>query len=276
MYEESTPCQLKIGKQSVLLSKLLNAEVNSVTVSDNYKISKFLNILADDILCMREDQLTSISIDLNHNFFSIRIKHSYPFFSFLNDIYHHNRTDDNYPVAFPLDLNLPIDMITSDLIAKTLNTLNKNDIYKFNQDDDENSFEPFIDIDALDVFYAFDVIDKAFEQDGKLTSFVKNKVYNVNAYVTEDYYSIFDLRDYNSNNIDLTLCNNEFYIKVNKNTVRFEYFEDSMDFTLYKNQLLDISVKKFVTLFLGFYNAQLKTEHTDLARWFTLEEMMAI
>lgn len=276
MHKESIPCQLKVGKQSVLLSKLLNAEIDSATTVDNYKISRFLNILADDILCMRDDQFTTITIHLNANFFSIRIKHSYPFFEFLNDIYSHNRTDDNYPVAFPLDLNLPIDMITSDLIAKTLNTLNKSDIYKFNQDDDDNSFEPFIDIDALDVFYAFDVIDKAFEQDGKLSSFVKNKVYNINAYVTEDYYSIFDFRDFNSNNIDLTLCNNEFFIKVNKNTVRFEYFEDSIDFTLYKNKPLDVSVKKFTTLFLGFYNAQLNTDHTDLSRWFTLEEMMAI
>lgn len=116
MYEESTPYQLKIGKQSVLLSNLLNAKIDSATIVVNNKISKFLNLLADDILCMREDQLTSISIDLNHNFFSIRIKHSYPFFSFLNDIYHHNRTDDNYPVAFPLDLNLPIDMISINLI----------------------------------------------------------------------------------------------------------------------------------------------------------------
>jgi hypothetical protein len=276
MHKESTPCQLKIGKQSVLLSKMLNAEVDSASTVVNNKISRFLNILADDILCMRDDQLTTINIFLNETTFYIRIKHSYPFFSFLNDIYHHNRTDEQHPAIFLLDLNTPLEMITSNLIAQILKTLQANDIYKFNQDDYENSFEPFIDIDALDVFYAFDVIDKAFEQDGKLSSFVKNKVYHVNAYVTEDYYSIFDLRDFNSNNIDLTLCNNEFYIKVNKNTVRFEYFEDSMDFTLYKNTPLDISVKKFTTLFLGFYNAQLNTDHTDLARWFILKEMIEI
>lgn len=276
MHEELTPCQLKIGKQSVLLSKLLNAEIDSATTVVNNKISKFLYLLADDILCMREDTSTVIITNLTDTEFSIQLKHSYPFLSFLNDIYSYHRTDEDCPVIFSLDLNLPFEMITSHLIVQILDNLKKNDIYKFNQHDDNNSFEPFIDIDAQDAFYAFDVIDKALAQDGRLSAMIKNKVYHIHAYTSEDCYSIFDLRDFNSNNIDLTLCNNEFYIKVNKNTVRFEYFEDSMDFTLYKNKPLDVSVKKFTTLFLGFYNAQLNTEHTDLARWFTLEEMMAI
>jgi hypothetical protein len=276
MNEKSTPCQLKIGKQSVLLSKLLNAKIDSAPTVVNNKISKFLHTLANDILCMREDTTTICITHLNDTEFSVQLKHSYPFFSFLNDIYSYHRSDEDCPAIFSLDLSTPLEMITSDLIVQILEDLKKNDIYKFNQHDDNNSFEPFIDIDALDAFYIFDVIDKALGQNGRLSAIIKNNVYHVKAVTSEDHYSIFNLRDFNANNIDLTLSNNNFYIKVNKNTVRLEYFEDSMDFTLYRNQKLDINVKKFTTLFLGFYNAQLETGHTDLIRWFTLEEMMEI
>lgn len=100
MLKESTPCQLKIGKQSVLLSKLLNAEINSTMTIVNNKISKFLHILAADILCMREDTTTICITHLSNTEFSIQLKHSYPFFSFFNDIYSYHRSDEACPNGF--------------------------------------------------------------------------------------------------------------------------------------------------------------------------------
>lgn len=276
MLDKNLSYQLKTGKQSILLSNLLNAELVGVSPENNQKISLFLNILADDILCMRDDMKTNIVIIMSDKFFVIYLEHSYPFFDFINHLYTYKKSNSIRNVSFDLNLFTPIDMINSYLISNMIDEFKKAGFYKFNDDDEFDTLDPFIHIDAVDTLYSFDVIDKAFGYSGKLTSLVRNSVYDVQPYSSEHNFSMFEFRNFNSNHIELTLSNHDFYIKVSQGTVRFEYLFDSMEFKLNKKNPVDFNIEKVTKFFLGFFNVQHGTSHDDLPRWITLQEMLSI
>jgi hypothetical protein len=277
MSDKISPFQLKMGSQSVLLSDLLNAELLSVSFNDSQKITRFLNVLGADILCMRADVETRVIITCSDNTFSIKLDDHYPFLDFLSEIYFYKfTTKDTNPVVFSLNLSTPLEMINSYLIAITLNDLHKKGIYKLNDADIHNSMEPYIHIDALHVFYIFDVIDRSLGYNGKLLTLIKNRVYNIYNYTEEDEFSIFELRDFNSSHISITLSNHEFFIQVEKDSIKFEYLYDSMNFALNQKHSMDVNIEKFTKFFLSFYNLQHDTSHDDLPRWITLQEMIAI
>lgn len=277
MLDKNLPCQLRIGQQTVWLSDLHNVELLNVSSNNNQKIARFLNILADDILCMRQDVKTRVTIKVFDNVFSVALDDHYPFLDFLNEGYFYKlKGNDNNPVVFSLNLSTPLEMINSYLIAITLNDLNKRGLYKLKDDDISESMEPYININALQTFYMFDVIDRALGYGGTLLSFIKNRVYNIYTYTEEDQFSIFEFRDFNSHNLLMTLSNHDFYIKVEENTIKFEYLYDSMTFSLNKNHPIDFNIEKFTKFFLGFYNLQHATSHDDLPRWITLQEMIYI
>lgn len=276
MLDKNLAYQLKAGKQSILLSNLLNAELVGVSPENNQKISLFLNILADDILCMRDDMKTDIFITMTDKVFVIYLDHSYPFFDFINHIYTYKKSNSMSDVSFELVLFNPIDMINSYLISNMIDDFKKAGFYKFNDNDEFDTLAPFIHIDAVDTFYSFDVIDKAFGYGGKLSSLIRNSVYDVQPYSSEYNFSMFEFRNFNSNHIALTLSNHDFYIKVSEGTVRFEYLFDSMEFKLNKKNPVDFNIEKFTKFFLGFFNVQHGTSHNDLPRWITLQEMLSI
>lgn len=280
MFDENMPYQLKTGRQLIQLSDLINAEIIGVQDEHNLKISRFLNILADDILCMRDDVKSYVFIDIVDDVFSICLDHSYPFLEFLNSSNPVKINKALNGVDFLLNLNLSIDLITPALLAIFLDELKADGWYKFNDDDERESdtglMEQFIHINALDTFYVFDIIDQALGYDGNLSRLVKNNIYYVMPFSEEDEFSMFEFRNFNSNNIELTLTNHDFYIKVINNTIRFEYLYDSMEFNLNKKHPVAFNIKKFTQFFLGFYNIQHDTEHDDLPRWIKLQEMIAI
>jgi hypothetical protein len=280
MFDESLPNQLKTGRQLIKLSDLKNAEIIGVQDEHNLKISRFLNILADDILCMRDDVKSYVFIDIVDDVFSICIDHSYPFLEFLNSSNPVKINEALNGVDFLLNLNLSIDLITPALLAIFLDELKADGWYKFNDDDERESetglMEQFIHINALDTFYVFDIIDQALGYDGTLSKRVKNNIYHVMPFSEEDEFSMFEFRNFNSNNIEMTLTNHDFYIKVINNTIRFEYLYDSMEFNLNKKHPVAFNIKKFTQFFLSFYNIQHDTDHDDLPRWIKLQEMIAI
>jgi hypothetical protein len=280
MFDESLPYQLKTGRQLIKLSDLKNAEIIGVQDEHNLKISRFLNILADDILCMRDDVKSYVFIDIVDDVFSICIDHSYPFLEFLNSSNPVKINEALNGVDFLLNLNLSIDLITPALLAIFLDELKADGWYKFNDDDERESetglMEQFIHINALDTFYVFDIIDQALGYDGTLSKRVKNNIYHVMPFSEEDEFSMFEFRNFNSNNIEMTLTNHDFYIKVINNTIRFEYLYDSMEFNLNKKHPVAFNIKKFTQFFLSFYNIQHDTDHDDLPRWIKLQEMIAI
>lgn len=280
MFDESLPYQLKTGRQLIKLSDLKNAEIIGVQDEHNLKISRFLNILADDILCMRDDVKSYVFIDIVDDVFSICIDHSYPFLEFLNSSNPVKINEALNGVDFLLNLNLSIDLITPALLAIFLDELKADGWYKFNDDDERESetglMEQFIHINALDTFYVFDIIDQALGYDGTLSKRVKNNIYYVMPFSEEDEFSMFEFRNFNSNNIEMTLTNHDFYIKVINNTIRFEYLYDSMEFNLNKKHPVAFNIKKFTQFFLSFYNIQHDTDHDDLPRWIKLQEMIAI
>lgn len=284
MLDATLPSQLKIGKQKIRISDLLNATVSSVSLNNGQKISKFLYLLATDILCMRDDALTEMSIRISNNTFIISMDESYPFLDFLKDGSIRDRLFVGPPqpnttialVEFDLNLATPIDMIGGHLIAIILDDLKKHGIYKFTPSDENNSMEPIIHIEALNALYTFDVIDIAMGYGGRLSSMVRGREYNVLCYIDEADFSIFEFRSFNTNKLELTLSNHDFYIKVGNNSVQFEYLYDSMTFHLNHEHPLDFNVDKFTKFFLSFYNVQHDTTHDDLPRWITLQEMVAI
>lgn len=272
--------QLKIGRQSIKLSHLLNAEVIGVDKESNLKISRFLAILADDILCMRSDVDSYAFIEFSNGLFSICLDYSYPFLEFLNRLNPIKRNESLNRVYFNLDLMTPIDSISPIMIATFLDDLKADGWYTINADDARESvtglMEQFIHISALDTFYIFDIIDQSLGYGGELYSFVKNSVYKVSSFSDEFDFSMFELRNFNSNVIEITLNNHEFYIKVVNNTIRLEYLYDCLEFNLNVNHPVAFNIKKFTQLFLGFYNVQHDTDHTDLPRWIKLQEMLLI
>jgi len=280
MFNENLPYQLKTGRQLIKLSDLKNAGIIGVQDEHNLKISRFLTILSDDILCMRDDVKTYAFIEIVDDVFSICLDYSYPFLEFLNNAHPIKINKSLNRVYFLLNLTLPVDLITPTLLATFLDELKADGWYKFNDDDERESktglMEQFIHVNALDTFYVFDIIDQALGYDGALYKRVKNNIYYVKPFSEEDEFSIFEFRNFNSNNIELTLTNHDFYIKVINNTIRFEYLYDSMDFNLNKKHPLDFNIKKFTQFFLSFYNIQHDTDHDDLPRWIKLQEMIAI
>lgn len=276
MLDENLPYQLNTGKQSILLSNLLNAEIVGVSPEISQKISLFLKILADDILCMRDDIKTNIVISMSLNNFAIYLEDSYPFLDFINHLFTYKKSNSMNPVSFYLNFLTPMEMINSHLIAEILDDFKNQGIYKFNEDDQHDALEPFIHVDALDTFYTFDIIDQALGYAGKLSTLVRNRVYHVEPYSVEEGFSMFELRDFNSIHIELTLSNHDFYIRVSENTIKFEYLFDSMVFNLNKKHPVEFNVEKFTKFFLGFFNVQHGTSHDDLPRWITLQEMIAI
>lgn len=284
MTNENLPAQLKIGKQKIWISDLLNATVIGVSSNNSQKISKFLYFLATDILSMREDILTDMSLRFYNNTFTISMNESYPFLDFLKDGSVRDRLFVGPPqpnttialVEFDLNLAIPMAMIDSYLIAIILDNLKKNGIYKFTSTDENDSMEPMICIEALNALYTFDVMDKALGYGGRLSNMVRSREYNVLCYVDETDFSIFEFRSFNTNKLELTLSNHDFYIKVGDNSVRFEYLYDSMTFNLNHEHPFDFNVEKFTKFFLSFYNVQHDTTHDDLPRWITLQEMIAI
>lgn len=280
MFDENLPYQLKTGRQLIKLSDLKNAEIIGVQNEHNLKISRFLNILADDILCMRDDVISYVFIEIVDDVFSICLDYSYPFLEFLNSTHPIKINESLNRVYFRLNLTLPVDLITPTLLAIFLDELKADGWYKFNDDDERESeiglMEQFIHINALDTFYVFDIIDQALGYDGKLSKLVKHNVYYIMPFSVEDEFSMFEFRNFNSNNIELTLTNHDFYIKVINNTIRFEYLYDSMEFNLNKKHPVTFNIKKFTKFFLSFYNIQHDTDHDDLPRWIKLQEMIAI
>jgi len=284
MLDEKLPSQLKLGKQKIWISDLLNATVSGVSFNNEQKISKFLYLLATDILGMRENVLTEMNIRISNNTFIVSVDESYPFLDFLKDGSVRDRLfvgplQPNTTISlveFDLNLAIPIDMIGSHLIAIILDDLKKHGIYRFTPNDENNLMEPVIHIEALNALYTFDVIDKAMGFDGKLSNMVRSREYHVLCYVDEADFSIFEFRSFNTNKLELTLSNHDFYIKVGDNSVRFEYLYDSMTFHLNHEHPLDFNVEKFTKFFLSFYNVQHDTTHDDLPRWITLQEMIAI
>lgn len=280
MFNENLPYQLKTGRQLIKLSDLINAEIIGVQDEHNLKISRFLNILADDILCMRDDVKSYVFIDIVDDVFSICLDYSYPFLEFLNSAHPIKINESLNRVYFSLNLNLSVDLITPTLLATFLDELKADGWYKFNDDDERESetglMEQFIHINALDTFYVFDIIDQGLGYDGALSKLIKNNIYYVMPFSEESEFSMFEFRNFNSNNIELTLTNYDFYIKVINNTIRFEYLYDSIEFNLNKRHPVAFNIKKFTQFFLSFYNIQHDTDHDDLARWIKLQEMIAI